>query len=358
MDINLRSQNLDDHKKKIIGFIETRGPCLPIHISGYLKLDTLLAGAFLSDLLSDNQLRISNLRVGNSPVYFIKGQEIQLEKFAQHLNGKEKEAYNLLKEYGVLNDRLLLPAIRVALRSIKDFSFSLEHNGNLYWRYLGVDEKDAFELIEKGEVTLNQLPQGYQRVSSFNSNNVNTINENNSNEIKKEIVNTINTIQQNNLVDKPAEIKNEVKEKIEEKAIEPIFNLKHEDNISLKSDIPEIIEDKPRKIKPKEKSSFVLKVEEFLEKNNLKVSNEIDVKKKDYVALISVPNANAEGKGTDYLCIAKEKKAVSDKDLMKYLQIGQKERLPVLFLSNGDASKKAVEWLDYLGNVIVYKKLE
>ncbi|HLD98046.1 MAG TPA: hypothetical protein VI815_01855, partial [Candidatus Nanoarchaeia archaeon] len=64
------------------------------------------------------------------------------------------------------------------------------------------------------------------------------------------------------------------------------------------------------------------------------------------------------GKGTDYLCIAKEKKAVSDKDLMKYLQIGQKERLPVLFLSNGDASKKAVEWLDYLGNVIVYKKLE
>jgi len=121
MDINLRSQNLDDHKKKIIGFIETRGPCLPIHISGYLKLDTLLAGAFLSDLLSDNQLRISNLRVGNSPVYFIKGQEIQLEKFAQHLNGKEKEAYNLLKEYGVLNDRLLLPAIRVALRSIKDF---------------------------------------------------------------------------------------------------------------------------------------------------------------------------------------------------------------------------------------------
>jgi len=43
---------------------------------------------------------------------------------------------------------------------------------------------------------------------------------------------------------------------------------------------------------------------------------------------------------------------------MKYLQIGQKERLPVLFLSNGDASKKAVEWLDYLGNVIVYKKLE
>jgi hypothetical protein len=127
MDLT-RSQNLDVQKEKILKFIEINGPSLPVHISKHLRLDSLLSSAFLSDLLSDKELKISCLRVGNSPLYFIRGQEFQLEKFANFLPGKEQEAFYLLKEHGVLNDGLMLPAIRVALRAIKDFSFPLEYN--------------------------------------------------------------------------------------------------------------------------------------------------------------------------------------------------------------------------------------
>ena len=68
--------------------------------------------------------------------------------------------------------------------------------------------------------------------------------------------------------------------------------------------------------------------------------------RKDVIVVASVSCIYNIGSPTEY------EKAVL------HLQLGQKENLPVLFISNGDASKKAVEWLDYLGNVIIYRKLE
>ncbi|MFC1682475.1 hypothetical protein ACFL0X_02575, partial [Nanoarchaeota archaeon] len=72
-------------------------------------------------------------RVGSSPVYFLEGQERGLEGFSNHLKSKEKEAFDLLKEKKFLGDSEIEPAIRVALRAIKDFAVPFERDGKVIW---------------------------------------------------------------------------------------------------------------------------------------------------------------------------------------------------------------------------------
>jgi len=330
-----RGNSVLDQREKIISFIKIRGPCLPVHISQHLKIDSLLASAMLAELLSDKRLKLSNLRVGNSPLYYLVGQEFQIENFYQYLPNKEKEAFEILKDKSVLKDADQLPAIRVALRSIKDFAFPFQHNNELYWRFIKVNEGNASELIQNTLTTQIKpvqmeipivrkiLPEHIERVREL------------------PVAKSIQPIQKAVEMITPESIFT----KEEPKKVSLILERKVQENV-LKS---------TKSKKEKDKSEFVSKVYEFFENNSLKLVKEISAKKKEFTGIINVEN---NGKFDSYLCIAKEKKSVSDKDLMKQLQVGQKENLPVLFISNGDASKKAVEWLDYLGNVIIYRKLE
>ena len=92
----------------------------------------------------------------------------------------------------------------------------------------------------------------------------------------------------------------------------------------------------------------------FLESNNLKIAKEIIMRKKEFLGIVSTVK---EGNVSSYLCVARDKKSISEKDIIKVLQEGQKEKLPVLLVSNGEANKKAAEWLDYLGEVVGYRKI-
>ncbi|MBS3066263.1 hypothetical protein J4205_00420 [Candidatus Pacearchaeota archaeon] len=323
-----RGNSVLDQREKIISFIKIRGPCLPVHISQHLKIDSLLASAMLAELLSDKRLKLSNLRVGNSPLYYLVGQEFQIENFYQYLPNKEKEAFEILKDKGVLKDADQLPAIRVALRSIKDFAFPFQHNNELYWRFIKINEGNASELIQNTLTT--QIKPVQMEIPI----------------VRKILPEHIERVREP-LVQKTVEMitPESIFTKEEPKKASLILERKVQENV-LKS---------TKSKKEKNKSEFVSKVYEFFENNSLKLVKEISAKKKEFTGIINVEN---NGKLDSYLCIAKEKKSVSDKDLMKHLQLGQKENLPVLFISNGDASKKAVEWLDYLGNVIIYRKLE
>lgn len=141
-------QDTSNIKLKIISLIEQKGPNLPVRIAGELGLSPLFASAFLSELLSEKKIKISNLRVGNSPLYFISGQEPKLENFSEHLKSKEKEAFLLLKENNFLMDSPQEPAIRIALRAIKDFAIPFEKDKKLIWRYFTVPESE-FKQSEK-----------------------------------------------------------------------------------------------------------------------------------------------------------------------------------------------------------------
>lgn len=148
-------------KNKIITFLENAGPSLPIHISKNIESSFLFTSAFLSELLAEKRIKMTTMKVGSSSVFYIPGQESQLEKFAQQfLKSKEKEAYELLNQKRFLEDSEQQPAIRVALRVIKDFAIPLEKEGRIIWKYFLADEREALierEILKQEETKVEEI---------------------------------------------------------------------------------------------------------------------------------------------------------------------------------------------------------
>ncbi len=142
------TQDTSNIKEKILFILRKRGPSLPVHVARETGLSMLFASAFLSELLSEKKIKISNMKVGSSPVYFLLGQESMLENFSQHLKSREKDAFILLKEKTFLKDNEQDPAIRVALREIKDFAIPFKKNEEIFWRYFTIPETE-FKIKEK-----------------------------------------------------------------------------------------------------------------------------------------------------------------------------------------------------------------
>jgi hypothetical protein len=136
-------QDTSKIKERIIQIIRTKGPNFPSPIASEIQTSILFTSAFLSELLSDKQVKITYMRVGSSPIYYISGQESQLELFAtKYLKSKEKEAFILLKENKIIKDSNQAPAIRIALREIKDYAIPYEKKDGLYWKYFLISEEE------------------------------------------------------------------------------------------------------------------------------------------------------------------------------------------------------------------------
>ena len=86
----MATQDTSNIKEKILSVLRRRGPGLPVHIATELKMSGLFASAFLSELVSEKKIKLSYMRVGNSPLYYIPGQEHMIEKFSGYLKSKEK----------------------------------------------------------------------------------------------------------------------------------------------------------------------------------------------------------------------------------------------------------------------------
>ena len=134
--------------EKIIEVIKRRGPSLPIQISKEVGLSSLFISAFLSELAGEKRLKISHLKVGGSPLYFLEGQEEQLEKFSNYMHPREAEAFLLLKEKKILKDAEQKPAIRIALRSIHDFAVGFKKDEEIFWRYALTPESEIISILE------------------------------------------------------------------------------------------------------------------------------------------------------------------------------------------------------------------
>ena len=130
-------------KTRMLNLIAIKGPMLPMQFVKELQVNSILIGALLSELLKDRKIKLSNMRVGGSPLYLLEGQEIHLEKFSNYLPSKEREALGSLKNNQVLRDIKQEPAIRVALRSIKDFAKPFNFQNELFWRYFTLSEQET-----------------------------------------------------------------------------------------------------------------------------------------------------------------------------------------------------------------------
>ena len=135
-------------KEKIIFILRKKGPSLPVHVAREIESSILFTSAFLSELASEKRIKISYMKVGNSPLYYLPGQEQLLEKSSHYLRSKEKEAFTILKEKKFIKDSGQDPAIRVALREIKDFAVPFKKDEEIFWRYFSIPITE-FKIAEK-----------------------------------------------------------------------------------------------------------------------------------------------------------------------------------------------------------------
>ena len=162
------AQDTSEIKGKILSFLRRNGPSLPVHIAREIESSTLFTSAFLSELASEKKLKISNMRVGNSPLYFLQRQEPLLEKFSEHLKSKEEEAFILLKEKRFLQDSEQNPAIRVALREIKDFASPFQKDGKIIWRFHTIPEEEFKFGEERPKVEIKREEEKEKTLDIFN----------------------------------------------------------------------------------------------------------------------------------------------------------------------------------------------
>jgi hypothetical protein len=291
-------------KERVISLLKMNGPSLPVHIAKGTGQSILFASAFLSELFYEKKVSISNIKVGNSPLYFIPGQEPQLERFYTYLNSKEKEAFLLLKDKKFLKDSEQQPAIRVALREIKDFAIPFKNEEEIYWRYFIVPEEEIQKEFNKKE----------------------------KEKIKEEI----------------KEILPEEKEKPEEIKIEEKKELKIFEKEEKKPHKKKIIKKRGNQ---KQDDNFFNKVKEFLSKEEIEI---IDIQSFNKNNLILKVKEKKEEK----LLMAYNKKRVTDTDLIKAYNKSLEENLPYIVLSLGDSAKKLKGLISAIKNLSRIEKIE
>ena len=59
---------------KILNFLKFSGPSLAMRIAKNIEQDSIIASAYLSELVEQRKIKISNLKIGTSPLYYLPGQ--------------------------------------------------------------------------------------------------------------------------------------------------------------------------------------------------------------------------------------------------------------------------------------------
>lgn len=263
------------------------------------------------------------MKVGTSPIYLIPGQEPQLDKYSQHLNSKQREAFDLLKEKKFLKDSEQHPAIRVALRSLHDFAFHFKRNEEIYWRYLTSKEsefednskskqEETLPIKEISEQKEKQIEQQKQEVPLKEEKQVQEQPQ------KQEL----------NIFDKPKEETKPEKEKPKKKPVK-------------------------RKTPASQKANqkFFEKIKEFLANQGIIITGIEGFSKTELFLKI---RHNEQ----DQLAIAYNKKRITEADLIKANKKAKESNLPYIILTKGEQTKKFLDFLEAAKNLRNLKKFE
>jgi hypothetical protein len=362
-------------RDKILQLVQIKGPILPVDIRSAMKVDSMIVSAFLSELIKGGKVKSSHAKIGSSPLYYVNGQEKELEQLREYLHPKTRETFDLLKEKKVLPDEDLSEVMKASIRDLKDFALPLKVNKTiLIWKFYAVAQEEAIEIIKSiMQKPKAPIPQPIQK------------------EDPMEI-----TIKQEIVEEKPAEkIETELEGRKEEviiqrispqiKRVEP--EIKIEDKkVKIEERVEQIIEkpevkkqevkvkedikikkeessskSKNKKIKKEDRSSKDLEeIEEAKEIKTAKIEDplldkvkeyfkerEIIIKKFDVVRkereielTITVPSVIGR---ISYFCIVRDKKKCNDGDVSAAVIKGQMKNLPTLFLTTGEVTKKALE---------------
>lgn len=312
-------------QERIIELVRQKGLCLPSDIYKQVGTNLLFTSAMLGEMVSSGQLKVTYIKRGSSPYYYLEDQKEKLQDISNYLNEKDKPAYNLLKEKKILRDSEQTPQTRASLRlNLKDYAIPLNVNidgqVHLFWKWYLLLPQEAERDIKIMLGIIKEEPK--------------------KEEIKKEEV-------------KREEIKREEPKKIKErKAIEP---KKHEVQKEItEKQIEQPIIQKP-KIPQDITTNFLEQITKYFVDNKIIIHSKdvMNKQKTEFDFIIEMPSPVGN---LNYYCKAKDKKKINDGDIASALLQGQQKRLPTLVLINGEMTKKTKDMLNNeLKGVIVYK---
>lgn len=324
--------------------VRMRGPLIPSQISKEIGTNILMASAILSELASKSDVRISSVKVGGSPLYYVSGQEPKLQNYLGGLHQKEKEAFEQLKTSGVLKDSSLEPVIRVALRQIKDFAkpieASMDGNVELFWKWYLLSNEEAEAAIKKiigFKEEREEKPAHLQQQ-----------------QLMPKIEPVVGT--ETFVSDRPTAqtIRQQTQQQLKPQQIDQ----SQQETVILQKPqpppIPKLKKQKPTRMPTATATEFAKLINEFFAKGGIEVESQALPKKSEleYVVLLPSPVGKLR-----YYCVAKNKKTCSDSDISSALVQGQLKKLPVLLLTKGELSKKAQELLAKDVGAITVKKI-
>lgn len=303
-------------EQAIIEFLRNNGPSIPSKLAKHLGTSLLFASAMLAEVASKGIVKISNLKIGGgSPLYYLKDQEEQLQNFSSHLNSKDRQAYELLKEKNVLRDKDQTPLVRVSLRIIKDFATPVyavvKGEREIFWKWHLLNERDAEEHIKKKLGIKEKKPENKKL--------------NQANDIKpKEIKSKEASLQTPNFLQKPA-VNPEIEESNKEKTLD-LFGA----GVDLNADFS-----------VKHANNFGKRIIRYLDGKGIKIVNYEQIKKnKEFNMMLNITSAVGKSK---YYCKAVDKKKINEGDLALAIVEAQNKNLPSLYLTTGEVAKKVQE---------------
>lgn len=317
-------QDLD----KIIQFLKFIGPTLPAKVAKSIKTDVLLASAMLSDLAAQKKVKLSSLKIGGSPLYYLPGQEEQLYNFASgNLNPKDLTTLEKLKEKKVLREAEIELLEKVGLRNLKDFAIPLnvkvEDKPELFWKWhlSGAEEVNkviAGILAGSGEIEM--------------------VAENAPKPTPEPEIVPIKTTESDLIPENRLEPKTEISV---EKKIEPIKETKIEQQQTLVEELP------AEKVKRKRKEiadELTPQLHKYFEELRVLINSEEVIRKNSELNfLFKVPSSVGY---ITYFGKAKAKNRCDEKDLSAAYMEAQIKKLPLLFLYTSELTKKAQEMLE------------
>ncbi|PIN87423.1 hypothetical protein COV12_03945 [Candidatus Woesearchaeota archaeon CG10_big_fil_rev_8_21_14_0_10_32_24] len=400
-----------DAHDQILLFLKATGPTIPSKVAKTIGSSILIASAHLSDLASREKIKISNLKMGSSPLYFLEGQEEQLFSFAkENLNPKDYDVLENLKNQLVLRENDLDLLSKVALRQLKDFAIPLQVRSpagvEFFWKWhllpaqdassiignilraeepmpepvkVKVEEKIEEPLVEEKAKIIVEVPEEkvmFVKASTLEEKSIEgeasveeldefdeeiipgtKLQETHKEESKQE---SISAKPKHNakVVHSPLPLEPKQEKLISESKKEDLKKEEpqkeeHIDDLNYVSSTP--IEKKTRGRKVTIQDEFIHSLEQFLKTLNIKIDQKETIRKnKEMNLVLRVPSIVGE---MTYFCKAKDKARCDEKDLSTAYMEARIKKLPLLFLYTKELNKKAQEMLesDAFQNALVKK---
>tara|TARA_Y100000310_G_scaffold338377_1_gene427845 strand:+ start:531 stop:1691 length:1161 start_codon:yes stop_codon:yes gene_type:complete len=381
---------------QVLDFLRVTGPTIPAKVAKAIGTEIFLASAHLADLSSQGKVKVSKLKIGGSPLYYLAGQEEKIYNFAAgNLNAKDLNVLNNLKQNKILREADLDLLYKVALRNLKDFAIPLNvrtrEGSELFWKWHLLSQEEtntqianiirgpqpiAKPVVEKEEFTsepeVETVPETVEEKQEETSQEQEEeapvlIEEPNSEDEK--VSETDDLISEKPKEDEQMKegkrvIKKEEQAKLTPKPVQRKPKPKpkprvQEEIVEEKKPLLEKVKEKvTRKVRRKAApDKFLPVLQDFFRSLEIQIDEHNIIRKNSEINFqVKVPSV--VGRMTHF-CKAKKKQRCDEKDISAAYMEAMVKKQPLLFLYTGELTKKAQEMIDIRAfeNAVI-KKIE